>query len=334
MGQQADAMDALHQEAEHLKVLLEKCTELLTLVAGDLASTRDVAALGKEIEIAKELALGLLGKKVEAVAFDSQSNMQLYTQYAQELAVKHQVSAAHAGITSASREVMRPIFRRFGVLYFYNMQYEGGVCDRNTFCTGVTPAQTIEKLVPNVMKLWGKKIYQISADYNYGQITSKWVTKYVRENGGEIVGNDFLPLDVTEFGPTIAKIAASKCDVVWSSLVGGAHMSFYRQWGGAGMLKKIPIASTTFGLGNEHIVLDPSEVNGLRVSYNYFQEIDTPANVAFVKRWHERFGRDYPYISELGMSTYQGIMLWAEAVKAAASTDREKVTKALAACRT
>jgi urea transport system substrate-binding protein len=46
---------------------------------------------------------GLLGRKVEAVAFDSQSNMQLYTQYAQELAVKHKVAVAHAGITSASR---------------------------------------------------------------------------------------------------------------------------------------------------------------------------------------------------------------------------------------
>src|SRR5260370_41546508 len=178
--------------------------------------------------------------------------MQLYTQYAQELAVKHQVAAAHAGITSASREVMRPIFRRLGVLYFYNMQYEGGVCDRNTFCTGVTPAQTIEKLVPNVMKLWGKKIYQISADYNYGQITSKRVTKYVRDNGGEIVGNDFLPLDVTEFGPTIANISASKCDGVLSSLVGGAHMSFYRQGGWRGVLKEMPIGAENFRLRDEH----------------------------------------------------------------------------------
>ena len=67
----------------------------------------------------------------------------------------------------------------------------------------------------------------------------------------------------------------------------------------------------------------------MRVSYNYFQEIDTPANVAFVKRWHERFGADYPYISELGMSTYQGIMLWAEAVRVAKSTDSAAITEAL-----
>ena len=88
------------------------------------------------------------------------------------------------------------------------------------------------------------------------------------------------------------------------------------------MLGKIPIASTTFALGNEHIMLHPSEVNGLRVSYNYFQEIETPANQAFVKRWHARFGADYPYISELAMSTYQGIMLWAEAFRKAGTTDR------------
>ena len=35
---QADTMDALHQEAEHLKALLEKCAELSAAATGDLAS--------------------------------------------------------------------------------------------------------------------------------------------------------------------------------------------------------------------------------------------------------------------------------------------------------
>ena len=29
----------------------------------------------------------------------------------------------------------------------------------------------MSKLVPYVMKKWGKKIYILAADYNYGQIT-------------------------------------------------------------------------------------------------------------------------------------------------------------------
>src|SRR6267378_1350441 len=101
-----------------------------------------------------------------------------------------------------------------------NTQHEGGVCDRNQFDTGVTPAQTVEKLVPYAMKKWGKKVYVIAADYNYGQITSQWVKKYVTENGGEVSSIDFFPLDVTNFGSTISKIQAAKPDFVWSALVG------------------------------------------------------------------------------------------------------------------
>jgi len=33
----------------------------------------------------------------------------------------------------------------------------------------VTPAQTVEKLVPYAMKKWGKKVYVIAADYNYAR---------------------------------------------------------------------------------------------------------------------------------------------------------------------
>jgi urea transport system substrate-binding protein len=255
--------------------------------------------------------------------------MQLYTQFAQQAALKDKVAVVHGGITSASREVIRPVLDRFKTLYFYNTQYEGGVCDRDQFDTGVTPAQTVEKLVPYAMKKWGKKVYVVAADYNYGQITSQWVKKYVMDNGGEVASIDFFPLDVTNFSSTISKIQAAKPDFVWSALVGGAHISFYRQWAAAGMRKSIPMASTTFAVGNEHIVLSPDECNGMLVCYNYFEGVKNPVNTAFLERFHKRFGADYPNVTELAMGTYQGFQLWAEGVKKAGSVDRLKVIDAL-----
>lgn len=272
---------------------------------------------------------GLLGKKLKLVSYDPQSNMQMYAQFAQQAALKDKVAVVHGGITSASREVIRPVLNRSKTLYFYNTQYEGGVCDRGTFCTGVTPAQTVAKLVPYAMNKWGKKVYVIAADYNYGQITSQWVKKFTLENGGTVASIDFFPLDVTAFGPTIAKIEAAKPDMVVSALVGGAHMSFYRQWAAAGLTKKIPLASTTFAGGNEHVVLSAAETDGFLVCYNYFQNLDTPANKAFKERFYARFGKDYPNITELAMGTYQGFKLWAEGVKKAGSVDIAKVTTAL-----
>src|ERR1700721_2128048 len=287
-----------------------------------------VNALTLAIEEANA-AGGLLGRQLQLVNYDTQSSMQLYTQFAQQAALKDKVAVVHGGITSASREGIRPVLDRFKTLYFYNTQYEGGVCDRNQFDTGGTPAQTVEKLVPYAMKKWGKKVYVVAADYNYGQITSQWVKKYVTENGGEVSSIDFFPLDVTNFGPTISKIQAAKPDFVWSALVGGAHISFYRQWAAAGMRKSIPMASTTFAVGNEHIVLSPDECNGMLVCYNYFQDLKNKTNEAFVAAFHKRFGEDYPNITELAMGTYQGFHLWADVVKKAGSVDRIKVIEAL-----
>ncbi len=272
---------------------------------------------------------GLLGKKLKLFSYDPQSNMQMYAQFAQQAALKDKVAVVHGGITSASREVIRPVLNKNKTLYFYNTQYEGGVCDRGTFCTGVTPAQTVAKLVPYAMNKWGKKVYVIAADYNYGQITSQWVKKFTLENGGSVASIDFFPLDVTNFGPTISKIEAAKPDMVVSALVGGAHMSFYRQWAAAGLTKKIPLASTTFAGGNEHIVLSAAEADGFLICYNYFQNLDTPANKAFKARFYARFGKDYPNITELAMGTYQGFNLWAAGVKKAGTLDQAKLTTAL-----
>ncbi|HEX3993220.1 MAG TPA: ABC transporter substrate-binding protein [Acetobacteraceae bacterium] len=272
---------------------------------------------------------GLLGRQVQLVNYNTQSTIQMYSQYAQQLALKDGVAVVHGGITSASREAIRPVFDRYRVLYFYNVLYEGGVCDRNTFCTGTTPAQTVNKLVPYALKTWGKKVYIVAADYNYGQITAKWMTKYARDGGGTVQAVEFFPLDVTSFTATISKIQEAKPDVVLSALVGSNHTAFYRQWAAAGMKSKIPIASTTFGLVNELATINPAESDGIVTSYGYYQELKTPKSVAFVDAIHKKFGADVPYISELAAATYEGFYLWAEGVKKAGSIDRMKVIEAL-----
>ncbi len=273
---------------------------------------------------------GLLGKQLKLINYDAQSNIQYYTQYATQAATKDKVAVVHAGITSASREAIRPVLKRFNTLYFYNTLYEGGVCDRNCFCTGSTPAQTVEKLIPYAMKKFnGKKIYVLAADYNYGQITSKWVKKYTQEDGGSIVAIDFFPLDVTDFGPTIKKIQAAKPDIIMSVLVGGSHISFYRQWAASGMKKQIPMASTTFGLGNEHVVVSPEEGNGILASYAYFHEVSSPANTEFIKRYQKRFGDKAAPLTEVAAMTWHGFQLWAQGVKKAGTVDRMKVIEAL-----
>ncbi|APE45658.1 urea ABC transporter (plasmid) [Sulfitobacter alexandrii] len=292
-------------------------------------------AYGKPMAMATQLAVaeineagGLLGREVEVVAYDTQSDMALYSQYAQQLTRQDRVDVVHGGILSASREAIRQTMRKTGTLYFYNVLYEGGVCDRNIFINGVTPAQQVEALVPYAMNNSGKKVYILAADYNYGQITARWIEKFVRDNGGEVVGTDFFPLDVSDFGSTIAKVQTAAPDLVIAPLVGGPHLSFFRQWAAAGMKDKIALASTTLGVGNEHKVLTPEEGNGIMCAYNYSQELDTPENREFMARWAAMFDGDQS-MHEIAVSHYHGLHTWAEGVRKADSIEREAVIEAL-----
>ncbi len=292
---------------------------------------------GKPMVMATALAVeeinaagGLLGRRVELKQYDSQSDIALYTKYAQQLVREDKVDVVHGGITSASREAIRQTFRRANTLYFYNVLYEGGVCDRNCVVTGTTPAQAVEPVIDHAMKQWGNKVYTLAADYNYGQITAKWVAHYVEQRKGTVLATDFFPLDVSDFASTIAKIQEAGPSFVVAALVGGAHLAFFRQWAASGMNKKIPLASTTFGVGNEHLALSAAEGDGILIAGNYSQEIATPANKDFLARWQKRFS-DTKIVHEIAVSQYQGIMLWAECVKAAGSIDREAVLKAIEA---
>ncbi|HMN64144.1 MAG: transporter substrate-binding protein [Burkholderiaceae bacterium] len=290
---------------------------------------------GKPMSMATTMAVeeinaagGLLGRKIQLIQYDTQSDIALYTKFAQQLVRDDKVDVVHGGITSASREAIRQVFRRSNTLYFYNILYEGGVCDRNTIVTGTTPAQVVEPVIDLAMKKWGDKVYVLAADYNYGQITAKWIAHYVAQRKGTTLKTDFFPLDVSDFGSTIAKIQQEKPSFVVSALVGGAHMSFYRQWAASGMNKKIPLAATVFGVGNEQMALSAAEGDGILIAGNYSQEADTPANKDFLARWQKRFG-DPKVVHEIAVSQYQGIMLWAEAVRKAGSVKHDAVVKAL-----
>lgn len=307
-----------------------------TITLGSVLDTSGIFdAYGQPMSMAMRLAVqeinetgGLLGKQVAVKAYDTQSDMALYSQYGQQLTRQDKVDVVHGGILSASREAIRQTMRKTGTLYFYNVLYEGGVCDRNIFINGVTPAQQVAALVPYAMGKSGKKVYILAADYNYGQITARWIQKFVADNGGETIGVDFFPLDVSDFGSTIAKIQTAGPDLVIAPLVGGAHLSFFRQWAAAGMKDKIALASTTLGVGNEHKVLTPEEGNGIMVAYNYSQELETPANIAFKRKWAAAYG-DASAIHEIAVSNYQGVMTWAEAVRQAGTIQRDAVIAAL-----
>jgi len=93
------------------------------------------------------------------------------------------------------------------------------------------------------------------------------------------------------------------------------------------MKGKVALASQTFGDVGEHLLMPKEITNGVIVCTNYFEELDTPSNKAFVKAYRDAGNKDY--ISNTTMNEYVALRLWAAAVAKAGSLDRNAVLKAL-----
>jgi len=271
---------------------------------------------------------GIAGRKIELVVYDTQSDNTRYQEMMRRVLQRDKVDVVFAGFSSASREAYRPIVNQFNGLAFYNNQYEGGVCDANMIVTGAVPEQQFSTLIPWMMEKYGKKVYTIAADYNFGQISAEWVRQIVKENGGEMVGEEFIPLGVSQFSQTIQNIQRVKPDILMTLLVGTAQASYYEQAAAANL--KVPMGSSVnVGQGYEHKRFTPPSLANMHVTTNYIEEVDTPESKAFVTKWHAKYPNE-PYINQEAENSYHAIYLYKQMVERAGSTDREKIRGVIA----
>ncbi|OKO76426.1 ABC transporter substrate-binding protein [Bradyrhizobium sp. NAS80.1] len=271
---------------------------------------------------------GVLGAPIKVVTYDAQSELSKYTQYANTVVLRDRVDVLFAGLTSSSREAIRPIARKANIPYFYSSLYEGGACDKQTFVTGASASQQLSVLIDWAVKKYGKKIYVMAPDYNFGTISARWIEHYARQSGAEVVGQDFLALTVTDYAPTIQKIQAARPDFVVALPVGANQTGFLEQFAAAGLKKTIGLVSTNYGSGNQQIVLSPDAGKGLIGNAEYFMAVDTPANAAFIKQWAAKYGNDTPVISA-AVDVWNAVHLWANAVNKAGTAKTGPVIAAL-----
>lgn len=271
---------------------------------------------------------GVLGRPLKLHTYDTQSKIELYSRYSQEIGANDGIAAVVGCFTGASREASRPILSRHRKLLFFPTIDEGGECDKFTFMQGTDCLQQESPLINWAVKNVGKTFYIAAADYVYGHVATAWTKSLVADAGGEIAGIEFIPLDVSDFGSTIRKIQSAGPAVVMSNLVGNNHIAFYRQFAAAGLNESIQIVSPTFGLGNEQEVLSPKETKGIVVAYSYFETLDTPQNKAFVEGFRKAMPNAGP-IPDAPAQVWNGWHQWKTAVEKAGTTDIDKVVEAL-----
>jgi len=313
---------AMAQEPIKIGVLEDQSGDFVVPVIGKVhaiqLATEEINAAG-----------GIAGRPIELVIYDTQSDNTRFQEFTRRALQRDKVDVIFAGFSSASREAYRPIVNQFDGFAFYNNQYEVGVCDANIVITGAVPEQQFSTLIPWMMETYGKKVYTIAADYNFGQISAEWVRNIVKENGGEMAGEEFIPLGVSQFSQTIQNIQSAKPDFVVTLLVGTAQASYYEQAASANL--NLPMASSVnVGQGYEHKRFTPPSLANMHVTANYIEEVDTPASKDFLARFRAKFP-DEPYVNQEAANSYIAVNLYKQMVeRAGGSTAREDLRKIIA----
>jgi urea transport system substrate-binding protein len=270
---------------------------------------------------------GVLGKKIEPVIEDGASDWPTFAEKAKKLLLQDKVVTVFGCWTSASRKAVLPVFEENKGLLWYPVQYEGMESSPNIFYTGAAPNQQIVPAVEWLFQNKGKKFFLLGSDYVFPRTANKIIKAQVAALGGEITAEEYTPLGHTDYSTVINKIKASQPDVVFNTLNGDSNVAFFKQLKDAGITSK-DLTTLSVSVAEEEVRgIGAANIQGHLVSWNYYQTTNTPENTEFVKNYKAKYGADRVTDDPIE-AAYDGVYLWAEAVKKAGSTDVEKVKEA------
>ncbi|ONM45191.1 urea ABC transporter substrate-binding protein [Halopseudomonas pachastrellae] len=305
---------------------------ILHSITGTMAISETGSVEAEMLAIEQINAMGgVLGRQIEIIQEDGASDWPTFAEKARKLLVQDSVAAVFGCWTSASRKAVLPVFEKENGMLYYPTFYEGLEQSKNVIYTGQEATQQIIAGLDWIAEEKdAKTFYLVGSDYIWPRTSNKIARKHIEDVlGGEVVGEEYYPLGNTNFGSLINKIRLKKPDVVYSSIVGGSNVAWWKQLNAAGITADRQTIMTISVTEDEVLGIGGENMEGFYSAMKYFQSLDNENNQAFVEAFKERWGED-SVIGDVTQAAYLGPWLWKAAVEKAGSFDVDAVAEASA----
>lgn len=284
-----------------------------TQLMGTLLAIEEINAAG-----------GVLGRPIQPVIRDPASDPAGFARGAKQMMMEDRIQSIFGCYTSSSRKAVLPIVERLNGLLWYPTLYEGFEFSSNVIYTGAAPNQNSLALCEFLLERYGRRVFFIGSDYIYPRESNRIMRELLIENGGEVVGERYLPLWAkrADFRPLMEEVREASPDAIFSTVVGDTTTFLYQSYADAGFDPGVmPIASLTTteaevramgaDVGEGHITAAP-----------YFTTVENPINNGFVARLQKRYGGDVDCNMCLEAAYFQ-VHIFARALATSASLDTE-----------
>jgi branched-chain amino acid transport system substrate-binding protein len=297
----------------------------LTPLTGFLGALGEYAQQG--IRMAAEeinASGGVLGRQIELISEDS-VNPQVAATKAQRMFERDNVAVLMGEINSASALTISQVAARNKKLFMSigarSDALRGKDCNRYTFHVDIPVTVMVNTvgqalLRDNMVK--GKKIFAITSDYLFGQDLSAKAKKFFAANGGNVVADELVPTDLTDFSPYMLKIRQARPDIISTNLGGNQVTNFVKQYAEFGL----PYPVVGFNLNTADAwAAGEGNLGGIWPTV-WHHDLDTPGSKKFVADFMKKYNRlpeNHAWIE------YVSLKMLAQAMNAAKSTDTEKL---------
>ncbi len=269
---------------------------------------------------------GVLGRQLELVVVDGASDPATNARVAGQLVTRDRVSMVIGGITSAEREAVRDIITGRGkTLYIWPASYEGGECGESTWCTGAVPVQQVGPTIDHLLAGGARTFFLCGNDYVYPRNVLAAAREGIEAGGGQVVGEEYIPLTATDAPDLVSKVIASGADALFEVVVLPATVPFVRGVVDGGFQGRI--AGTL--LDESIIGLIGEQAQGLVGVQDLFLSVDDEFSAERIAAFQEAYP-DLVFGSTFNSPAwYRGLHLWRLAVEEAGSLELDAVDQAM-----
>jgi urea transport system substrate-binding protein len=222
------------------------------------------------------------------------------------------VEAVFGCADSSCVRLVQPLIDELDLPFFYVRPHEGLLDSDNFVFIGPLPNQMTAPAVQWALENLGTRAYIVGSNTVYSNIIGEIVAEEVRLNGGEITGEIYYGLGVSELGALPEQWNKQETDVIFNVAESDTNVSFIKRLSVHAPLPGLPEIFFLDEDRGEVSKRDSWEWEGYYIASTYNYLLETEANKEFLSRWEDRMGGALNAgASEAG--AYSAIKLWFKA---------------------
>jgi branched-chain amino acid transport system substrate-binding protein len=297
----------------------------LTPLTGFLGALGTYAQLGMRLaEEEINASGGIMGRQLEVMSEDSVNPATAATKAERMLGQDGALVLMGEANSASALTIMQVVARNKRLFIQTGARSDalrGKNCNRYTFHTDIpntVMVNTVGKALLRDNMVKDKKFFTLTADYIFGHDLLAAAKRFFATNQGNLIGDELIATDVTDFSPYLLKIRQAKPDVVCSNLAGNQVTTLIKQYAEFGL----PYPIVGFNLNTADAwAAGEGNLSGTWPTV-WYHTLEVPSSKAFVAAFSKKYGKppeNHAWIE------YMAFKLMAQAMNETKSTDTEQL---------